>query len=153
MFNKMDILKSIELVGSLIAANIVLSVIIGVLIFLLFRRKKTYVFYRKNIRKPIIQFNLALRKSVTSTLPNTPEGLLVHHMADFNYCDHSDDPYVNTILLSNEQKRKFCEEKIEKIRKRTVEYFPYTNCRIKPFDVNELEIYKRELSKLETYER
>jgi hypothetical protein len=85
---------------------------------------------------------------MTSNLPHTPEAMTIYHMSDFNHDDLTDDPYSNTALFSNEQKKKFCEEKIKEIRNRTVEYFQYTNCRIKPKDLNELEIYKRELSKL-----
>lgn len=144
----MDITTLIQVSGSLIWSNGILIVVIFILLFIILKRKKTYAFYNKNIRKPIKHFNKVVHDSITPKIPQTYEGLVIYHRADFNFNDASDDPYSKISLMSLEDRKKFCVDKIEEIRKRVYSYYQFTDCFIKPKDVNELEIYKRELNKL-----
>lgn len=147
----MNFLKSIELVWSLLATNIILVILVLGLIFYLFKikRKQTFVFYYKNIRNPLRKVQDAISDSLTAKEPSTPEQLYDYHNASLNTSDTWFDPYTNTTLLSFEMKRKFCLNKIESVKKRFADYYIYTNGRIKPEDLFEFLVYKQELDKID----
>jgi DNA-binding protein Fis len=58
------------------------------------------------------------------------------------------DPYAKTTYLSTDLKAKMCQRKFKDIRQRIAEYYQYTDGRIKPEDLYEMCLYKREAEKL-----
>lgn len=140
----MNLLKSVELVWSLVVANIFLVILAIALIFYLFKikRKQTYVFYYKNIKRPLKKVQDAISDSLMTKEPTTPEQLYDYHNAGLNVSDTWYDPYTNTALISAEMKRNFS------IKQRIADYYIYTNGRIKSEDLFEFLVYKQQLDKI-----
>ena len=148
----MDLVNSIKIMWSLIAANVAqIFVIIGLAIYIFkIKRQQTYSFYHKNIKRPICRVNVNVQRALRPKRLNvTEDDLFAFHNASFDHSELSDNPYAKTSILSHEMKRKVCKKKIKEIKYKIRDYYVYTNGRIKPEDVFEFLIYRQELSKYE----
>jgi hypothetical protein len=89
------------------------------------------------------------RKAHRNRIPEFDDAA-TYHMAEFDISEMSTNPFTNTPLISTEKKIRFCKNKFRSIKKRLEEYYMFTNGRIKPLDLYELCIYKREMERLES---
>jgi len=146
----MNIESYLDPIWSLVVANVIQILIIAFLAVWIFkiRRKQSYRFYHKHIKRPLCRVNVNMKKNSKKFEPMNDQEWRIYHGSSFNDSDNSDNPFANTPLLSFEQKKKFLKRRIREIRKRIKSYYKYTDGRIKPEDLFEFVTYR---SLLKTY--
>lgn len=146
----MGLINSFKIIWALIAANLLQILIVISLAIYVFKikRKQTYSFYHKNIKRPFCRINVNMQRALRKRELTDVE-LYEFHNASFNRSEGSDNPYDKISIISHEMKRKVCKKRIKEIKSKIRDYYSYTNGRIKPEDVFEFLIYRQELSKYE----
>ena len=119
---------------------------LGKKLFLVF-----YPLYYKRLKRPL---KIYVKKSAESAKLRYDypvyEQLKNVHMASFEISEYSDNPFAFSAILSPEKKVKFCKTKLKDLRDRISSYYMYTNGRIKPEDIYEMNILRKEIENYQT---
>lgn len=122
---------------------------------LTYAKRQIYLFYHKTVKRPWNSYVLAMNKqrirNYNEDVPrqfNREEDLRQFHLSAFLISEGTDDPFISAGFLSPERKLKFCKKKLRTLKRKLADYYRYTNGRIKPEDIYELEILKKEMKTL-----
>jgi hypothetical protein len=119
---------------------------LGKKLFLVF-----YPLYYKRLKRPL---KIYVRKNYRSrglrSDYSSYEQLKDLHMASFEISEYSDNPFAFSVILSPEKKVKICKNKLKSLREKISSYYMYTNGRIKPEDIYEMNILRKEIENYQT---
>jgi hypothetical protein len=112
----------------------------------------TGIYYRR-IKRPIKHYIIKTYKSNRGSMDyGSYERLKSYHMTSFQKSEYTDDPFAfSPSILSPEKKIRICKNRIRALKTKISDYYVFTNGRIKPEDIYELEMLKNEIDRNEKF--